>query len=394
MSKKMTASADSHLLIELPSGLEIPNGFYRSIKFPGMVFRRRQINVGVPAEPGAHVNIAADRHWASIQSGTFKDVRYSDAALRTVRNRSTFSAPCRGSTRYEKDATGKLVPDDVDETGFQTIPKPVDACRDKSITREEREAARERAAALAVAERKAIAKMRKKFEKRQSIGDPNCRLSENEDFPLLAVLRRDRQADLIAAALAYRQLVALCESEPLKGQSYDAAAGMAVERRSFLRDGVKEVEAAAADGFEGKSVPGGEIKYRSEIKRSKGAFALPAKRALPATAVLDGDPIVGRTQSLHTKLSADTLADYIDKKPVLTKIRAALGGLQDPLEDAVLGGRTMQRIGEDEGFSGSAAASAGKALVYRGLVILEGFLGSQKYKPANDNYLIENRKAA
>lgn len=267
---------------------------------------------------------------------------------------------------------------------------------DKSTTPEERAAGRERARQKAEEERKAIRRMARRIKKRQDIGDPDCRPSENEDFPLLAVLRRDRRDDLIVAVLAYRQLVALCESEPLKGQAYGdgSANGMAVERRSVLRDGVKEVDAAAANGFEGKSVPGGEIKYRSEIKRSKGTYDTPAKRALPASVANDGDPIVGRTQSLHTKLSADTLADYIDKKPVLTKIRAALGGLQDPLEDAVLGGRTMQRIGEDEGFSGSAAASAGKALVYRGLVILEGFLGSQKYKPANDNYLIENRKIA
>lgn len=34
-------------------GLEIPNGYYRSVKFPGMVFCRRQFDVGVPAEPVA-----------------------------------------------------------------------------------------------------------------------------------------------------------------------------------------------------------------------------------------------------------------------------------------------------------------------------------------------------
>lgn len=294
-----------------------------------------------------------------------------------------------GRRSYIRDAEAKI------ESYLVPVPHEKDEPFDKSTTPEERAAGRERAAAKAAAERKAITKMRKKFEKRQSIGDPNCRPSENEDFPLLAVLRRDRRDDLIASVMAYRQLVALCESEPLKGQSYDAATGMAVERRSFLRDGVEEVNEAAADGFEGrKSVPGGEIKYRSEIKRSKGTFDLPAKRALPSVATTDGDPIVGRTQSLHTKLNADTLADYIDRKPVLAKIRAALGGLRDPLEDAVLGGRTMQRIGEDEGFRGSAAPSVGKGLVYRGLAILDGFLGSKKYVPANDNYLIENRKIA
>jgi hypothetical protein len=376
-------------------GLEIPNGYYRSVKFPGMVFCRRQFDVGVPAEPGAHVKLIADRMMAWLRSGNVAPVPMTAAAAWYVRHRAGFGDhPARGDTRYASDEFGKLIVNEDDETGFQTIAKPVEVPRDRTTTTEERAAGRERAAAKAAIERRAIAKMRKKFEKRQSIGDPNCRPSENEDFPLLAVLRRDRRDDLIVAALAYRQLVALCESEPLKGQSYDAASGMEVERRSVLRDGVKEVDAAAADGFKRNSVPGGEIEYRSEIKRSKGAYNLPARRILAAVVANDGDPIVGRTRSLHTKLSADTLTDYIDKKPVLAKIRAALGGLQDPLEDAVLGGRTMQRIGEDEGFSGSAAPSVGKGLVYRGLAILDGFLGANKYKHANDNYLIEKKKIA
>jgi len=301
--------------------------------------------------------------------------------------------PYRTTTKFQRNADGSFARDDE---GYLVpiIPAKDERFEKRASTPEERAAGRQRAAVKAEAERRAITKMRRKINKRQAIGDPDCRPSENEDFPLLAVLRRDRRSDLVVAALSYRQLVALCESEPLKGQSYEAANGMAVERRSFLRDGVAEVEAAAAEGFKGQIIPGGEIVYRSEIKRSKGAYDLPGKRKLAAEGKNDGDPIVGRTRSLSTKLTVDTLADYIDKKPVLTKIRAALGGLQDPLEDAVLGGRTMQRIGEDEGFRGPAAASAGKALVYRGLVILDGFLGSQKYTAANDNYLIERRKTA
>src|SRR5690606_3031922 len=108
--------------------------------------------------------------------------------------------------------------------------------------------------------------------KRQDIGDPDCRLSENEDFPLLAVLRRDRATNMIASVLAYRRLVALCESEPLKGQSYGDgnANGINVEYRSTLRDGVAEVDEANRKGFKGQQVAGGEIEYRSEVKRDQG----------------------------------------------------------------------------------------------------------------------------
>lgn len=301
--------------------------------------------------------------------------------------------PYRTTTKYQRNPDGSFARDAEGHLVLMVPPKDEKRERRES-TPEERQAARDRARMKAVEEEKAIAKMRRKFDKRQSIGDPNCKPSENEDFPLLNVLRRDKRSDFVAAALSYRQLVALCESEPLKGVDYSTADGLEVVTRHVLKDGVNEVEAAAKDGFKGDRVAGGEIIYRTEVKRSKGVYALPAKHKKPAAVKDDGDPIVGRTASFHVKINEHTLADYLDKKPLLAKIRTALGGLQDPLEDAVLGARTMQRIGEDEGFRGSAAASAGKALVYRGLAILDGFFGTQKYRAANDNYMIEKRKIA
>ena len=300
--------------------------------------------------------------------------------------------PYRTATRFRRDAGGKLL---RDEKGLLVplIPATDVATRGKS-TPEERAGGRERARQKREAEEKAIGKMRRKFERRQAIGDPDCKPSEREDFPLLDVLRRERRHDLIEAALQYRQLVALCEAEPLKGQSYDKSSGLEVVYRNTLRDGVAEVDAAAAKGFKGTRVPGGEIEYRSEVKRSKKPYPQPAKRILPAAAAKDGDPVIGRTRSLHVEINEHTIADYIDKRPRLNRIRIALGGLLEPFEDAVLGGQTLSWIGEQEGYSGSTATAVGKGLVMRGLAIVHGFLGRPKIKSANDNFLIIRKKSA
>lgn len=302
--------------------------------------------------------------------------------------------PFRTTTRFMRDDVGELM---RDVYGFlMPTPHEKDAPKDWSRTPEERAAARRRAEAKAEEERKAIRRMARRIKKRQNIGDPDCVQSRDEDFPLLAVLRRDRRPDLIATVVAYRKLVALCEAEPLKGQAYGdgSANGINVERRSTLRDGVAEVDEVAKAGFKSTMVPGGEIAYRSELKRDQGAYDLPPRRVLAAEVNEDGTPVGGKTESLHIKINEDTLADYIDRKPILGKIRAALGPLLDPVEDALLGGQTFQAIGERDGFSGPQARSVGNALVMRGLSVVDGFLGAKKRAPENDNYLIEHRKIA
>lgn len=217
----------------------------------------------------------------------------------------------------------------------------------------DRAAGREKARKRAIVEKRAITRMRNKIDKQQSIGNPDCVQSRDEDFPLLAVLRRDKRADLIAAVLQYRQLVALCESEPLKGQSYGAGDGGTVDHYSSLEDG--------------------EIVYSAKVRRSQGAYNLPAVRVNAAVINEKGDQSPVRTESLHIKLNEDTLADYIDSKPILARIRSALGPLLEPVEDAVLGGQTLAKVGADHGATGREATSSGKALVYRGLSVLDGF---------------------
>lgn len=313
--------------------------------------------------------------------------------------------PYRTTTKFQRNADGSFARDD--EGCLVPIIPPKDERRGKQeSTPEERADARARIAAKLKEEARAMAKINRQVVgrtatgvtvrrgKRQDIGDPDCRLSESEDFPLLAVLRRDRATSMIASVLAYRRLVALCEAEPLKGQSYGQTNGVEREYETRRMRGVEEVDEAHANGFKGNCVPGGEVVYERRVRKSDGAYDIPARRILPAEVSDDGTPIGGRTESLHIKLNEDTLADYIDSRPRLDKIRAALGPLLEPVEDAVLGGQTLKAVGEREGFTGVHANSAGNALVMRGLTVIDGFLGTGKHTADNDNYLIEKKNAA
>lgn len=233
------------------------------------------------------------------------------------------------------------------------------------------EARRKRIAVRVKAERRAMAPLLRKLRVRQEIGDPSCVQSRAEDWPLAEALRRHGLDDYLDLAIRYPQLVAVCECQPLQGADYGASHGMAVERRSKRLDGVAEVEAAAANEWAGNVVPGGEIEYRSEIKRSQGAYAIPAKRkqAAPDSDALEPAGIL--TESIAVKFSEALLIERIDAKPRLATIRAALGPLLEPFEDAALGGRTFAEIGRSQNEK-SRPEIAGKALVFRALAAASG----------------------
>lgn len=298
--------------------------------------------------------------------------------------------PFKTATRFLKDDAGRLL---LDDGGFPVpLPHPVDAVTRRETTPEERAQARERVDEINARMKRAMAKDQRRIKKRQSIGDPDCVQSRDEDFPLLAVLRRDGLAEAIRVVIAYRRLVALCAADPLKGQSIGSseAVGMNVEYRSVLRDGVAEVNAAHKEDYV-NGVPGGEIEYDGRIRKSKGAYDIPAIRK--ASGAVDDSPSI-RTESLHIRVTEDVLLERIDALPRLMRIRSALGPLVDPFEDAVLGGQTLGAIGRSTGLSGRSAEIGGKALVMQAIGEVDRFLGVKKHTPANDNYLIEHRKIA
>lgn len=233
---------------------------------------------------------------------------------------------------------------------------------------DERSEARKIAKAATKLAEKAMRPHRKRIEARQAIGDPACAANDNEDFPLMSVLRRDERSDYIALVLGYRQLVALAEAEPLKGLDYGAGNDLPLVTRSKLQDGAKEVDEAAATNWKDGVVSGGEIAYRTEVKRSKAALPLSPKRSVPSNSET-GQGV--RTAGFHMKFTDAILIEHIDAKPVLAALRAALGPLLDPFEDAVLGGRTFSQIGRGDKFEVKPDV-AGKALVFRGLAAVDG----------------------
>ncbi|TIO52965.1 MAG: hypothetical protein E5X80_05055 [Mesorhizobium sp.] len=240
---------------------------------------------------------------------------------------------------------------------------------------------REAARARREAEKTAMALAKASLAARQGGkgDDYDGAANDNEEFPLLAVLRRDKLDQHIRTVMAYRRLVALCEAQPLQGLAYSAKDGINPEHRSTNLDGVAEVDAAADAGWPSDIVAGGNIRYK-EVKQLKGGtFSLPPKRAVVAI----GETRL-RTAPLAVKFSDRVLLSQIDSKPVLASLRSALGPLLEPFEDAVLAGQTFTSIGDREGFKVKPDV-AGKALVMRAIVAIEG---------AWHDIVIEHRRAA
>ncbi len=258
--------------------------------------------------------------------------------------------PYRTNTRFQK-VDGKWEP---------ILEQKAASMKRVERTRHERAEDRARAAIKAKEERRAMAKQIRRIERRQAIGDPSCRVSEGEDFPLIAALRRENMDDMIAVVLRYRRLVALCEAEPLKGLDYSKPDGGEVVRETKRLTPEGDIDRAQASGW--KDVPDGEIKVTTKIKKSRGAYSMPAKRTV--VAANDNIPAgsVVKTESLHVKLTDEILNEHIDAKPILAELRSALGPLVEPFEDAVLGGYSYTDVGKARG-ERTQPAVAGRALV-------------------------------
>jgi hypothetical protein len=192
--------------------------------------------------------------------------------------------------------------------------------------------------------------------------------NDNEDFPLLAALRREKDNDSIEFVLAYRRLVALAECEPLQGQRAGGDIDT-VHVSTNLSEQTEEILAKAKeDNWNVTSLPGGEIRYKHVRKRKGGTFHLPAMRAVAAN-----DETRVRTAPLPVKFNCDILIELIDAKPVLEHIRQSLGPLCDILEDAVLGACSYTDIGRRKGAK-AKPDETGRVLVKWAITIAEDAL--------------------
>lgn len=231
-------------------------------------------------------------------------------------------------------------------------------------TAEDRKAARERAEESRLAERARMAPLQTRIRERQRIGDDwNGAANDNESFPLLTVLRTAKRSDLIETVMRYRGLVALIGVQPLQGQAITADDSLVAGRRSAHLAGVEEVDKAAAGGWQCETIPGGEIRQKEVRKVAKRAAGSTGQRKQPSQ---DDDTAV-RTAPLAKRFSEDVLAAQIDHRPILGELRACLGPLIEPFEDAVLGGQTLAAIGKAEGAGDQTAGAVGKAMVFKGI---------------------------
>ncbi|UYE95812.1 hypothetical protein HAAEEKHM_00092 [Sinorhizobium phage AP-16-3] len=266
--------------------------------------------------------------------------------------------PYRTNTRFRK-VDGVWVPIDEER---HAVPR-------RQSTPEERAAGRSAAAKKAKAESKAMRKLTKVIAERQKIGNPSIVQSRGEDFPLLEALRRDGRHEQIEVVKRYRRLVALCEAEPLKGLDYSKADGGELVRESSRLTPEADIDAAKASDW--TEIPDGEIKQSSKIKKSKGSYSIPAKRVVVSERSDSSEGYVIKTESLHIKITDETLNEHIDAKPILAELRAILGPLLDPFEDAVLGGQTFTKIGRAEG-ADYKPDIVGRTLVMRAIHALDG----------------------
>lgn len=181
-----------------------------------------------------------------------------------------------------------------------------------------------------------------------------------QGWELLRQLRREKRHDDVEVVEFYRGLCSLIASQPLRGFDYGYDSSMEKEYRSLKLEGEKDVDEAAANGWQDNTVPGGEIEYKEVRKRSLSDMDWthqPKKYA-----VADDDTKV-KARPFAVKFNENIMLAKIDMRPVLEELRAALGVGLAPFEDAVLGGKTLTEIGEARGFKGVQASAAGKALI-------------------------------
>jgi hypothetical protein len=121
--------------------------------------------------------------------------------------------------------------------------------------------------------------------------------------------------------------------------------------------------------------PDGEIVY-------KGARMITSGAPDPLTPTQSTG---GAMKSVAKKWNGDTaLIAKMDARPLLTEIDHRVGPLLQPVEQAVLGGWTLEAIGRHEaGYVDKQRASAvGKALVYRALAVIASYIEEPAVQPA------------
>ncbi|RWC09102.1 hypothetical protein [Mesorhizobium sp.] len=184
-------------------------------------------------------------------------------------------------------------------------------------------------------------------------------------LPIVESLRRDRRHDDIPWIIRYRLLCEVVGTSPYDDELDISEEGIGVENRSLHLSGKnfdRPFQRAEKGGWRGAMLPGGEISYRETRHTVKQRVSVGQR-----TNAAD-DENGTRTQTpLRLAKSEDERIARIDGRPILAALRAGLGDLLIPFEDAVLDGCTLTEIGEDLGHRWKARSAKAKWVVYSGI---------------------------
>lgn len=225
---------------------------------------------------------------------------------------------------------------------------------------EQREATRERLRIERAREVKAIAKMRRRIERRQSIGNDWDGRSANDNiaWPLAKALLSEKNTDLLKIAMRYRQIEASANSgAELRGAS--ALKGeLELDQRTVVR-------------------PDGSVAYKG-VRLSTSAKSvgdIPARQRVPTN-----DNSSTNARPIGKPWSGDAAVnDMIDAKPMLTRLHSALGPLVEPFEALAIEGKTYEEVGRMMGSGNKVQAmGAARAMVHLGLITIASVFAKEK----------------
>jgi hypothetical protein len=167
------------------------------------------------------------------------------------------------------------------------------------------------------------------------------------NWPLARALVREGNTDLLKVAMAYRRVYDQAKSEAMLGGS-----GVSIG------DGVK------LDQYI-KTHEDGEVEYKGPRKSKAAEVDMPARMKIPA-----GGLSSTNISSVPKPWNGDAAVnDMIDAKAKLTRLQVRLGHLCEPLELAVIDGRTLEEVGNSLGVANRGGAmAAGRAVVHMGLI--------------------------
>ena len=233
---------------------------------------------------------------------------------------------------------------------------------------EQREATRERLRLERAREVKAITKMRRRIERRQSIGNDwdGRAANDNIAWPLAVALVKEGNTELLKYAMMYRRIHTAAKSNALLGGSaVSLGDGMALDRHIHVKSN-------------------GSIAYKHVRQSTAASVDIPAQRKsiTDAETQLSSDKSESGYTGIPKPWRGDvSVNEMIDAKQKLPRLQSALGYLCEPFELACIDGKTLAEVGATVGVSNrSGAQGAGRALVHTALITLRDILGDLRRK--------------